>query len=791
MASLPAQHPRLALHLTDRALTPLISSSPSSLTSTSQQRQQHPHNNTSRKQSYPSKRPPVFSTSPPSDDDADLSSSPTSSSTSSPTSAAATAAAAAAARRSEEESALTNLTSTALSAYDAAKRLGKGAPLRTMVEYPDAGLVVLHSYMCPMSLTLGTPGRKASSDSLRTAAGAVHSFEEPTSATTLTGPVQGAADVGNVLPEVDSLACALGNTLGGELELLVDVLVRSGGTEAVQAELLVRVALPAHGGHDLNGQGGDAVGQDRQAVVLGLGVEHLEAGEGDNTGLDALLLELLDGVDGDAHLGTGGHQGDVGLLDVVHDVTTLGGLLDGGVLELGEVLSGQGQDRGSVLGGQGNVVSSAGLVAIGGAPHHAVGEGTEVGQSLDRLVGRTVLTKTDRVVGGDPDNTVLGERGQTHGTGGVGDEVEESTTVGDDGAVGGETVEDGTHSVLTDTVADVTSTVVAQTGGRGLEVDSLLPPGEVGASQICGTTNQLGDDVVYLLQNDLGQLSRSNGIVLGGVDGQGLLPALGKLIPEAAGKVLGLGLVLLAVLGEQLVPLLLLGGAGRRLLVAQLVDLLGNGEALLGVEAPLLLQLLDVISLEGGTVDTVGALVLRAEANDGPQLDQGGLALLLLGLLDGGLDGGQVAVTIGDLENLPAVGLVSLLNILSEGLVGVTVDGDVVVIPDGDQVAELQVTGQGGGLRGDTLHQATITEEAVCVVVDQVKAGLVVDSGSVSLADGETDGIADTLTKRTSGDLNTGGVMGLGMAGGDAVDVLRSARANVSAITVFREQRSH
>ncbi|KAJ4418326.1 hypothetical protein N0V82_005607, partial [Gnomoniopsis sp. IMI 355080] len=55
-------------------------------------------------------------------------------------------------------------------------RLTHGAPLRTMVEYPaPRGPVVLHSYLCPMSLALGTPGvrprRSSSQGSLTTAAG--------------------------------------------------------------------------------------------------------------------------------------------------------------------------------------------------------------------------------------------------------------------------------------------------------------------------------------------------------------------------------------------------------------------------------------------------------------------------------------------------------------------------------------------------------------------------------------------------------------------------------------------
>lgn len=587
-------------------------------------------------------------------------------------------------------------------------------------------------------------------------------------------PVDRRADVGHILPEVNGCQGALGNALGRELKLLVDIQVRARGTEAVQTELLVGIPLPAHGAHDLNGQGWDAVGQDGQAVVLGLGIEHLEARDGDDTGLDALLLQLLDGVDADAHLGSGGHQGDLGTLDLVQDVATLGGPLDRGALELRQVLSGQSQDAGGVLGGEGNVVGGAGLVTVGRAPHHAVGQGTEVGQGLDRLVGRAVLTKTDRVVGGDPDDALLGQGRQTDGTGGVGDEVEEGTTVRDDGTVGGQTVEDGTHTVLTDTVSDVTSSVVAQASGWRLEVDSILPPGQVGASQIGGATDQLGDDGVDLLQDNLGQLSGGDSRVGGGVDGQRLLPALRQLARQAAGQVVVLGLVLLAVAGEELVPLLLGGGTGSDDLASQVVDLLGDGEALFRVEAPLLLELLDVVSLERGAVDTVGALVLGAEADDGLELDDGGLVLDGLGLLDGLLDAVEVAITVGDLEDVPAVGLVSLLDVLGEGLVGVTVDGDVVVIVDGNEVAELQVAGQRACLARDTLHQATITKEAVCVVVDQVEARLVVDGSGVGLGNGETDSVADSLAQRAGGDLDTWGVVGLGVARSDAVNMLQA-----------------
>ncbi|KAF5572481.1 hypothetical protein FPANT_13045 [Fusarium pseudoanthophilum] len=44
---------------------------------------------------------------------------------------------------------LTALTSSALSSQTAAQRLGLGRPQRLMVEYPDRGPVVIHSYLDP------------------------------------------------------------------------------------------------------------------------------------------------------------------------------------------------------------------------------------------------------------------------------------------------------------------------------------------------------------------------------------------------------------------------------------------------------------------------------------------------------------------------------------------------------------------------------------------------------------------------------------------------------------------
>lgn len=540
------------------------------------------------------------------------------------------------------------------------------------------------------------------------------------------------------------------------------------------------VLLPAHGRHDLNGKRGDAVREDAELVLLGLAVEDFEAGQRYDTGLDVVVIgKVLGGFDADGDFGTGRDEGNLGTLNLLEDVTTLGGVLNSGALELRKVLAGEGNDAGRGLVGESDLVGSAGLVAVSGAPNHAVGESTEVGKSLNRLMGGAILSKTNGVVSGNPDEADVREGRKTDGTGGVGDEVEESTAIGDDGTVGRKTVHDGTHGMLTDTIADVTTSVVAEASRRVLEVDSTLPPGEVGAGKIGRSTNELGKDRLDLGEHNLGELSGRNSRVRGRVGGESLLPALGKLTLETADKVGVLSRELLAVLGKLLVPLSLSGGTGRGVPGVVVIDLLGHNEALLGIEAELLLELLDIVGLEGRAVDTVGALLLGTVANDGLELNERGLVGDGLALLNRGSHASNIIVAVLDGHDVPTVGLVPLDNILGEGAVGVTVNRDMVVVPDGNEVAELKVTSQRASLARDTLHQAAVAEEAVCVVVSNGEAGLVEDSSSVSLGHGKTDGVADTLAKGASGDLNAGGVLSLGVTRSLAADFLLRGIAHI------------
>lgn len=78
----------------------------------------------------------------------------------------------------------------------------------------------------------------------------------------------------------------------------------------------------------------------------------------------------------------------------------------------------------------------------------------------------------------------------------------------------------------------------------------------------------------------------------------------------------------------------------------------------------------------------------------------------------------------------------------------------MVVVVDTNQVPKLQMTSGGCSLRGNTLHETAIAKEHESVVVNQVIARLVEDSGGVGLGNSKTNGVGETLTKGTSGDFN-------------------------------------
>lgn len=109
---------------------------------------------------------------------------------------------------------------------------------------------------------------------------------------------------------------------------------------------------------------------------------------------------------------------------------------------------------------------------------------------------------------------------------------------------------------------------------------------------------------------------------------------------------------------------------------------------------------------------------------------------------------------------------------ISRRSISARTDGDVVVIVDGNEVTQFQVTSHTGGLAGNTLHGATVTEEDVGVIVEQPIAGLVEHGGAVSLGNGQTNGVAETLTQGAGGDLDTRSFASLRVSRGDTSELL-------------------
>ena len=76
---------------------------------------------------------------------------------------------------------------------------------------------------------------------------------------------------------------------------------------------------------------------------------------------------------------------------------------------------------------------------------------------LDRLVRGAIFADTDTVVGKDPDRGVMRESRNAQSAAHIVREDEEGSAVGDDAAVDGHRIDDGTHRMFAHAKVEVTS----------------------------------------------------------------------------------------------------------------------------------------------------------------------------------------------------------------------------------------------------------------------------------------------------------------------------------------------
>lgn len=148
------------------------------------------------------------------------------------------------------------------------------------------------------------------------------------------------------------------------------------------------------------------------------------------------------------------------------------------------------------------------------------------------------------------------------------------------------------------------------------------------------------------------------------------------------------------VRGEKFVLFFFLGGIVGRVFVVNVVDFLGNNEGFFGVEVEFFFELFNIVGFKGSIVDVVGVLLFRVEIDGGFEFDDGRFVGNSLVFFDGFVNGFKVGVVVVDDNNVLVVGFVMFDNIFCEGVVGVIINGDVVVIVDVDKVVKLKVIGE-------------------------------------------------------------------------------------------------
>src|SRR5450830_722513 len=521
-----------------------------------------------------------------------------------------------------------------------------------------------------------------------------------------------------------------------------------------QAHVLVPVV--GMGGFDGDTRA-DLQRQYRLLVARVLGIEDAGARHRHHTNLAALLGQLVVRLHRQAHFRTGRDQDQLRLARaILQHITTAADVVDlhgiaGLVLQ---VLPGEDQRRRTVLALQGVFPGHGGFHRVGWTPGVEVRRATQARQLLDRLVGRTVFAQTDGVMGVDMDHALLHQRRHTYRVAGVFHEHQEGRAVRQQAAVQGDAVHDRGHAEFAHAVVHVVAA-----GVFSADALATFPQGQVGTGQVGRTAEQFRQQWTEGVQGVLAGFTAGDGFALGrdfsdvGRDFFGEVSR--QLAAQATHQLIGFGREGCGVGRETLVPLgfdsmtgflgIPLGidvGRDFERAVVPLQRRAGQGDFR--------------VTQWGAVAVFLALLVRRTEADGGLAADQGRTVAFARGL-DGGLDLFRI-MTVDIADHLPVVGLETLGRIVGEPAFDFAVDGDAVVVIEGDQLAQVQGTGQGSDFVGNAFHHAAITEEHIGVVVDDVVAGTVELRRQDFFRQGEAHGVGQALAERTGGGFHARGV---------------------------------
>ena len=516
--------------------------------------------------------------------------------------------------------------------------------------------------------------------------------------------------------------------------------------------------------------GADLQRQNRLLVTGVLGIEHAGARHGNHTYLAALLGQFVEGLYGQADFRTGGDQDQLRLARAIfqHVATAADvGDLQGRTGLVLQVLTRENQGRRTVFTLQRILPAHRRFNGIGWTPGVEVRRAAQAGQLLDWLVSRTVFAQTDGVVGVDMDHALLHQGRHAHGIAGVFHEHQEGRAVRHQAAVQGNAVHDGGHAELAHTVVHVVAAGVIS--GDAL---AAFPQGQVGTGQVSRTAEELRQQRTEGIQRVLAGLAAGDGFAFGGHFGDvgiGFFAEVSRqLAAQATDQLVGFSRECGGVGRETLVPLGFDGAAGF-LGVPLGVDVGRDFERAM---VPLQCRAGQGdfrVTQRGAVAVFLALLVRRTEADGGLAADQGRQRALACSL-DRGLDLFRV-VTVDVADHLPVVGFETLRRVVGEPAFDFAVDGNAVVIVEGNQLAQAQGTGQGSDFVGNAFHHAAITQENVGVVVNDVVPWTVELRRHDFFSQGKTHGVGQALAQWTGGGLDARGVTEFRVTRGAAVQL--------------------
>ena len=392
---------------------------------------------------------------------------------------------------------------------------------------------------------------------------------------------------------------------------------------------------------------------------------------------------------------------------------------------------------------------------------------------LDRLVRRTVLAETDRVVRPDERDTGLHDRREPDGAAHVVGEHQERAAERAQQVRQRHAVERRAHGVLADAeVEDPAVRRLAVPERRGRRDDradreeraAALDGGVVALRQVGAAPHELGEGSCDGL-DDLAARLAGRHVLAGGELRED--EVVGERPCDEAveeGRPCGVGS---APRGVVVVPRRTVARASGRHLARVGQDVVGDGEAHGRVEAEQLLGGGHLVGAESGAVRLEGVAQVRGgPADHGLEPDE-------RRALDRGGQRQDVDAAVGcdvDALHVPAVRRVARPDVLAEGDRRVVLDRDLVVVPDHREVAEALRARERGGLGGDALLEVAVGADHPDVVVERARAGRgvgVEQAALVALAHGHADGGRQTLAQRAGRGLDALRVMALGVPGGE------------------------